>query len=428
MSDITTIVVGMSGKVDSFVAAYLLKKQGFNVIGVSIKMVDLADPLFSRRRALSVQDTMSSDEEKINDLSYIPTFFADCHLVDLEKARSQAEHLEIPFYAVNATSEFKNFVLDRVLSAGILGEKIYPCMHCHKLLIEILEQKADKLKAQMVATGHYARIQMIKNKKIYVLTSSHDAAVDQSLKLSQLTQQQLSRLLLPLAEMRRGEVLKIAKSMSDDVQVSGDEHLCFTSSPHLPQFIERTTAISLRKVGQVLRYEDDLLLSDHQGLHNFMLGEKRPFVTSQQGSTIEDANLIVVQKNTKNGVVFVADEKNLSFTSFILHCLVTTPLLNTTKTCSAMARFALSKEMWPCTIYFKNNQMALIELKSEMRGFMAPGGSVGLYEDTETGARLLASGVVANIPVLNTVFFKRENDKEVARVKMLLDGNKKLGF
>ncbi|MBI2522281.1 MAG: hypothetical protein HYV97_17815 [Bdellovibrio sp.] len=204
MSAINTVVVGMSGKMDSFVAAYLLKKQGLHVIGVCIQMVDVHDTLYSRRRAMTIQESTSiSEEGQIDDLSYIPAFFTDCHVVNLEKARAQAEHLEIPFYAVNALSEFKSLVLDRVISAGISGEKIYPCMYCHQLLIDLLEQKANKLKAQMVATGHYARVQLIKNNKVYSIGASHDPTIDQSLKLAQLNQNQLSRLLLPLAEMRR---------------------------------------------------------------------------------------------------------------------------------------------------------------------------------------------------------------------------------
>ncbi|HAZ14826.1 MAG: hypothetical protein A2X86_22115 [Bdellovibrionales bacterium GWA2_49_15] len=428
MSAINTVVVGMSGKVDSFVAAYLLKKQGLNVIGVCIQLVDVSDPLYSRPRAYTIQESATTEEGQVDDLSYIPAFFSDCHVVNLEKARAQAEHLEIPFYAVNALSEFKSLVLDRVLSAGICGEKLYPCMHCHQLLINILEQKADKLKAQMVATGHYAKVQMIKNKKIYIVGTSHDPSIDQSLKLAQLNQKQLSRLLLPLAEMRREEVLKIAQSMSDGIQVSGNDQTCFMTSPHLPQFIERTTAVSLRKAGQILRYEDDQIISDHQGLHYFMLGEKRPSVTSLQVATSDDADLVVIQKNMNNGAIFVADERNLSFKSFSLNQLLTNPLLNTTKTCSAVARAAHRTEAWPCTINFKNNQAALIELQTVVPGFLPPGTCVGLYESLDTGSQLLASGVVSNVPALNSVFFKREADKEVGRVAILIERNKKLGF
>ncbi|MBI2522280.1 MAG: hypothetical protein HYV97_17810 [Bdellovibrio sp.] len=212
------------------------------------------------------------------------------------------------------------------------------------------------------------------------------------------------------------------------MQVSSDDHVCFMSSPHLPEFIERTTPISLRKAGQILRYEDEQLLCDHQGLHYFMLGVTRPQVTSIENVTSDDADQVVVQKNMSNGVVFVADPKNLGFRSFVLYALITTPLCNTTKPCSAVARLAQSKEGWPCTIHFKNNQMASIELASERQGFLAPGTCVGLYENADPGAKLLACGVVANIQALNAVFFKREHDKEAAQISALLERNKKLGF
>ncbi len=427
MSAIKNVVIGMSGKMDSFVAAYLLKKQGLNVIGVCVQMVDPNDPLFARPRVSSVRDAYG-DENRANDLSYIPQFLPQCHIADMEKARAQAEHLDIPFYAVNALSEFKSIVLDRVLSAGILGEKLFPCMFCHQLLISILEKKADILKAEMVATGHYAHVHILKSKKVYVVASSNDLTIDQSLKLSQLTQSQLSRLILPLAEMRRDEVVKIAQSMSRDVQISQPETSCFMSSPYLPEFIERTTPPSLRKPGNVLRYEDDLLVRDHVGIHTFMLGEKPPELRTDQIAAPGDESFIVVQKGFTNGAVFVANEKNLSFKSFVLTQVILNPLMDMTKTRDAVAHLALHKDRWPCVIHFKNNQMLLVELKTEMAGHMSQGAAVGIYDSAEKGARLIAVGIVTGVPILNSVFFKRQNDKDVAHVTACLERNKKLGF
>ncbi|MDC0255989.1 hypothetical protein OAK75_13915, partial [Bacteriovoracales bacterium] len=155
------IVIGMTGGVDSTVAAYLLKKQGFDPIGISFNF-------YQEDAGKSLQgDSLAS-----------------CQIVDLGRVQNICETIEIPFYGVNAADIYKEKILDRVLTARLSGIAFTPCVYCNVLKFDLLLEKAKKLGVEMIATGHYAKV--VKNIKTgkFMLISANDKENDQSYYLS----------------------------------------------------------------------------------------------------------------------------------------------------------------------------------------------------------------------------------------------------
>jgi|GEM_PF-2181941 len=435
-----TIIVGLGGGPDSLVAAYLLKKQGHQVIGVSILPMNVEDKYFLRPRDPSIKESFAA-EEKVNDTTYLERFLPNCHIPNLEKVKEQAENLEIPFYAVNASSQFRAEILERVKSAGITGHNYYPCTFCHCMLVHLLIEKAQGLKADYVATGHFAKIQVDTVKNTFSLCASNDPSFDQSNKLSRLKQEQLARLVLPLADMRREEVKKIAQS----IRVNGQKTLvkkCFTAHPDMPDFIERVTPPSLRKAGQLMRFEDDILLGDHNGLHFHYIGQKLEIATGAEdqgqkaSSRSGGEDMIVIDKNLKSGAITAAYRKNLRFNWFNLCNTNFHPLLDVTRSVKAFAflpewdhETKSRKELaWKCTVHFKAADNVYVELENEQRLFLPPGTYVSLYDSAERNGRLLLGGEVMAHPYSNYVFMARENEQEMLVIGKILEGNKKVFF
>ena len=244
MSDISRVVVGLSGGVDSAVAALLLKQQGYQVIGVTLRTWEAESGAYSRC----------------------------CEISDARKAAAQ---LEIPFYNINSLPEFKKHVTEPFMQAYINGTTPNPCVACNRYIKwERLLAFADEIGAEYVATGHYARIVKAAGDR-YTVKQSAESAKDQTYMLYQLTQEQLARTLMPLADLSKDQVRKIAADAGLEVAGKKDsQEICFVLDGGYAEYIEAHFDGKLPPPGNFVD-ESGNVLGPHKGIVNYTVGQRK---------------------------------------------------------------------------------------------------------------------------------------------------------
>ena len=210
------VVVGLSGGVDSSVAAYLLQQQGYEVIGLFMK---------------------NWHDEGVTISNECPW------LEDSNDALLVAEKLGIPFQTVDLSEQYKERIVDYMFSEYEKGRTPNPDVLCNReIKFDVFMKIALSLGADFVATGHYCRKseQEIDGKTVYSLVSGADKNKDQSYFLCQLTQQQLSKALFPIGELQKAEVRKIASEMDlVTAEKKDSQGLCFIGKVRLPDFLQQ---------------------------------------------------------------------------------------------------------------------------------------------------------------------------------------------
>ena len=244
------VVVGMSGGVDSSVAAYLLKQQGYEVIGVTMQIW---------------QDAERIVEEENGGC---------CGLSAVEDARRVAAQLEIPYYVMNFKDSFQKNVVDYFVEEYLNGRTPNPCIACNRYVKwESLLQRSLSIGADYIATGHYARIVKLPNGR-YTLRRSATLAKDQTYALYNLTQEQLQRTLMPVGEYSKEEIRKIAEDIQLQVANKPDsQDICFVPDGDYAGFIEKTAGKQLQKGNFVTA--DGTVLGEHKGIIHYTVGQRK---------------------------------------------------------------------------------------------------------------------------------------------------------
>ncbi|AYD40143.1 tRNA 2-thiouridine(34) synthase MnmA [Clostridium fermenticellae] len=242
------VVVGMSGGVDSSVTAYLLKEQGYDVIGVTMQV-------------------WQEDEE------YEANEGGCCSLSSVEDARRVAYKLNIPFYVINFKEIFKKDVIDYFIDEYMNGRTPNPCIACNKYIkFDALLKKAMDLGADYVATGHYA---IIENKNgRYVIRRSKDDKKDQTYVLYNLTQFQLSHTLMPCGIYKKDHIREIAKEIGLSVHNKKDsEEICFIPDNNHGRYIEKQVPDKI-KPGNFVDKKGNVL-GTHKGIIYYTIGQRK---------------------------------------------------------------------------------------------------------------------------------------------------------
>ena len=242
------IVVAMSGGVDSSVAAVLLAEQGHEVIGFSMQLYDQRE----------------SPE----------AWGSCCSLGDLQDARRVANAVGFPHYIVNFEEQFRRTVVDNFVSEYAAGRTPIPCVHCNSgLKFATLVERAAALDADIVATGHYARIDRDASTALYRLRRGVDREKDQSYFLFSLTQDQLSRAMFPVGELTKPEVRAIAARRGLAVATKPDsQEICFVPDGDTAGFVARQlAAVSAGKITDT----SGKTLGQHGGIHQFTIGQRK---------------------------------------------------------------------------------------------------------------------------------------------------------
>lgn len=245
------VVVGMSGGVDSSVAAYLLKQQGYDVIGVTMQI-------------WQEEETVTQEENG-----------GCCGLSAVDDARRVAEHLGIPYYVMNFKKEFKCHVMDYFVEEYLSGRTPNPCIACNRYVKwESLLKRSLEIGADYIATGHYARIDKLPNGR-FAIRNSVTAAKDQTYALYNLTQEQLSHTLMPVGAYTKDEIRRIAEEAGLPVAHKPDsQEICFVPDDDYAGFIEREAGDRIPGPGNFVS-TDGRILGTHKGITHYTIGQRK---------------------------------------------------------------------------------------------------------------------------------------------------------
>lgn len=244
------VVVGMSGGVDSSVAAYLLKQQGYEVIGVTMQI-------------WQKEDNQTVEENG-----------GCCGLSAVEDARRVAQMLDIPYYVMNFREEFDQKVIRYFMREYLNGRTPNPCIACNRYVKwESLLQRSMQIGADYIATGHYARIEQLQNGR-YAIRNSVTAAKDQTYALYNLTQEQLMRTKMPVGAYEKSQVRAIAEELGLYVAHKPDSmEICFVPDQDYARFIEENSGKKIPEGNFVTT--DGKIVGRHRGITRYTVGQRK---------------------------------------------------------------------------------------------------------------------------------------------------------
>ena len=235
------IAVAMSGGVDSSVTAVLLKNEGHEVFGLTMLVVPKDEATDSRVPAV---------------------------------ARKVAQVLDIPHHVIDLRDIFAERIISEFCAQYSLGRTPNPCVWCNRFIkFGIFYEKARELGADILATGHYARIERRESDGRYLLKKGIDRRRDQSYFLHALTQEQLSRALFPLGTLTKVRVKEIAKEMKLPVASSESREICFIPDNDYVRFLQRHVTSGM--VSGVIKDTQGNVLGEHRGIINYTIGQRK---------------------------------------------------------------------------------------------------------------------------------------------------------
>ena len=277
------ILLGMSGGVDSSVSAILLKEQGYEVIGITMKLF----------------------EGEIDG--------SCCNISSTMDAKRVCDYLQIPHYTLNFKDEFKEYVIDDFINCYANCKTPNPCIECNKYLkFGSMYQKAQELKCDYIATGHYAKIEYSDKYKQNVLKKANAVAKDQSYVLYNIPKELLDKLKLPLGIYNsKEEIRKIAEQHNLPVAHKPDsQDICFIPSGDYKAFLENNSDIKSIK-GNIVDINGNIL-GTHTGLYKYTIGQRKGLGISN------DVPLYVIGFNKEKNELIVGVEKELYIKEFIV--------------------------------------------------------------------------------------------------------------
>lgn len=389
------VVVGMSGGVDSSVAALLLKQQGHEVIG-----------LFMRNWS---DDSVILDDE--------------CPWIDDSRdAMLVAEHLNIPFQVIDLSETYKDRIVNYMFAEYEKGRTPNPDILCNReIKFDVFLKEALKLKADFVATGHYCQKEeiAIDGKPIYRLLAGKDKNKDQSYFLCQLSQEQLSKALFPIGHLEKEEVRRIAHEAGFTTADKKDSQgLCFVGKISLPEFLQQKLST---KSGEIIEIEpnnpqipanidnfsdifneidqkpeykksDGKVIGKHQGAHFYTIGQRKGLNIGGTGEP-----MFVVQTDTINNLIFMGKgsehpalfSKGLKVLPLNVHWVRDDLKLETGESASFKIRIRYRQPLEEATLFCTENGLYVV-FEKPLKG-ITPGQFIAWYIDNE----LVGSGEIA---------------------------------
>ena len=392
------VIVGLSGGVDSSVAAYLLKEQGYEVIGLFMK---------------------NWHDESVTISNECPW------LEDSNDAMIVADKLGIPFQVVDLSEQYKERIVDYMFNEYERGRTPNPDVLCNReIKFDVFLKIAIELGADYVATGHYCRKgEEIKNcTPIYKLLAGKDGNKDQSYFLCQLSQNQLSKALFPIGELTKPEVRRIAAEQDlITAEKKDSQGLCFIGKVRLPEFLQQklqpkegvivqiltNSEIYKREIPTFNTKEEDLqffatkynyevsdgkVVAKHQGAHYFTKGQRKGLAV---GGTKEP--LFVIDTDVNENVIYTGEGKNhpglyrnvLFICNEEIHWVRTDLTLKNGESLSVLARIRYRQKLEKAIIY-KVEAGLYVEFE-QMQSAITEGQFVAWYINDE----LLGSGVIS---------------------------------
>jgi tRNA-uridine 2-sulfurtransferase len=353
------VVVAMSGGVDSSVAAAVLLEQGYDVIGITMKLHEYADT------GDGANDRSCCDLESYNDAARV------CH------------KLGVPHYVIDLVSEFRKDVIDNFVDEYLGGRTPNPCVLCNtKLKWEYLYSKAMDLEASWIATGHYAQIVHSADGGSQLLRGS-DPFKDQSYALWGIKREQLSKTLFPIGDISKAEAREIARRFKLlNAEKAESQDICFVPDGDYGSFLKRYAPGKMRSIesGEILD-KDGQVVGEHRGLPFYTIGQRR-------GLNIAMGKPVYVNKiNYEKNQLEIGNEDDLKRQGLLagaFNWLIEYP--QDVLYCHAAIRY--HDKGSACRVEANSKEIRLIF--DEPKKAITPGQSVVLYD----GDRLLGGGII----------------------------------
>ena len=349
-------LVAMSGGVDSSVAAYLLKNDGYSLIGAMMKLYN------------------SEEHEQTRGC---------CGINDADDARAVAAALDMPFYVFNFMDEFKKEVIDRFISAYESGETPNPCIDCNRFLkFGRFIRRAKELDTKYIATGHYAKIELRGGR--YLLKTGTDPQKDQSYVLYAMTQDELAHTIFPLGGLTKETVRKVASEQGFvNANKRDSQDICFAPDKNYAGFIKNYTG---------KEYEPGRFVSPcgktlgfHKGFIHYTIGQRK-------GLGLYGQNPVFVQKmNQKNNTITVCESDSLFSRHLTAREINLIPFdkLDQKHKCKAKIRYAHTPA--DAIIWQTDTDCLHVEFEKPQRA-ITPGQAVVFYDkDVVIGGGIISS-------------------------------------
>ncbi len=355
------VVVGMSGGVDSSVAAYLLQKEGYEVIG-----------LFMRNWDSTINNDMLGNPNL--DAPICP------QEQDYNDAEAVCKKLNIPLYRVDFVKEYWDYVFKYFLDELEKGRTPNPDLMCNKYIkFDLFIKEALKLGADYIATGHYARI--VGNR----LCRAIDLNKDQTYFLAQLTPDQLKNIIFPLGAINKPEVREIAEELNLVTAKKKDSTgICFIGERNYQKFISNYLKPN---PGNIVDIETNEVIGEHTGLMNYTIGQRR-----NVGISGNQKRHFVVGKNVKDNILYVAfgDENEYLYSDACLIDQVN--FISPTRPAFCTAKFRYRGHDIEVILEYLDNNEILVKYPSKVKA-VTPGQACVLY----LGEQCLGSGIIKEI-------------------------------
>ncbi len=384
------VVVGMSGGVDSSVAAFLLKQEGYEVIGLFMKNWDDASV------------TLTSNCTWEDDLLF---------------AEMVCKKIDIPLHTVDLSDQYRERVVNYMFAEYQRGRTPNPDVLCNReIKFDLFIDEALKLGADYVATGHYCRKEtnVINNKPVHRLLAGKDPNKDQSYFLCQLSQAQISRALFPVGELLKPEVRKIADEQGLATATRKDSQgICFVGKVDLPTFLQQKlrakegdiieipenyyenikASDDLKENTKAYQYkrEDGKVLARHRGAHFYTIGQRKGLNIGGTGKPMYviaidvDENIVYVGRGDNHPGLY---RKGLFINAIEVHWVREDLRLGINKSKEYLVRVRYRQPLQKAKLFAKSEGVYIIFEKPQ-RG-IAPGQFAAWYENTE----LFGSGVI----------------------------------
>lgn len=345
----TKIVVAMSGGADSAVAAFLLKNEGYEVIGLTAEI-------------------LPSDTTSVSKTKY---------------AKRAAAKLKIPHYVVDLKKLFEKKVITNFCQEYKRGRTPNPCIRCNKYIkFNALLKRAKELGAGCIATGHYSRVEYNQEKKRYFLKSGLDRKKDQSYFLYTLSQEQLKHTIFPLGNYEKKEVKKIGQEMNLPVTKEESQEICFIPGNEYGRFI-KNHSFEPTKPGLILDKEGTIL-GKHQGIIFYTIGQRR-------GLRIASGKpLYVTAIDRKKNAIIVGERKELFCRELIAHNVNFISIKELKKFLKVKAKIRYSSPLAEASIFPLNKNKVQVKF-ARSQWAITPGQSVVFYD----GKSVLGGGEIS---------------------------------
>jgi tRNA-specific 2-thiouridylase len=354
------VVIGMSGGVDSAVAAYVLKEQGYEVIGITMKLWE---------------------EDASN---YAEDYGGCCSLSSVEDARLVAEKLEIPFYVIGYKDDFMTHVVDDFIDEYLSGKTPSPCIRCNKYIkFDALLKTAHSLGAYYVATGHYGIVKKDETSDRYLLMQSKEKRKDQTYMMYSLSQDQIKHVLMPLGNYESKEAVREIAEREDLIvaRKKDSQEICFVTDDDYARFVKEHTLKAIPK-GNFVDLKGHVL-GQHKGIIYYTIGQRKGL-----GMTFGKPMYVVKIDPNRNEVV-LGDNSDVFRKTLTAKEINFIPFDQPPKDYRCQGKVRYSGKLSDCTINIVETDRIEVTFDEAKRA-VTPGQSVVFYK----GETLVGGGVI----------------------------------